>query len=257
MLSCFFGNCGKIFKSFARIHVQFTHGFPGWTEEKSHDIIVKRGDSMRDIPMFTTENGAASLILREIPYRGEAYIRIQDTACPEELMEECVSFCRIVGADKIYATGHEYLQKFPLHTKVLQMVRSMDALPETDAMTMPITAETLEQWRQIYNDAMKPIDNASYMDTRQAQKLLQEGNGYFVHRNGDLLGIGIASDGMIHAVVSVKPGAGRDVLLALTHALFGETVTLEVASTNTRAIRLYECLGFIKTAENSSWYSVI
>ena len=211
---------------------------------------------MRDIPMFTTENGVASLILREIPYRGEAYIRIQDTVAPEELTEECISFCRIAGAEKIYATGHEYLQKFPLHTKVLQMVRSMDGLPQTDAMTIPITDQTLEQWRQIYNDAMKPIDNASYMDTRGAKKLLQEGNGYFVHRDGEMLGIGIAADETVHAVVSVKPGAGQDVLLALTHALFGERIVLEVASTNTRAIRLYERLGFIATAELSTWYAV-
>lgn len=211
---------------------------------------------MRDIPVFTTENGVASLILREIPYRGEAYIRIQDTICPEELTEECVSFCRIAGAEKIYATGHEYLQKFPLYTKVLQMVRSMDGLPQTDAMTIPITDQTLEQWRQIYNDAMKPIDNASYMDIRGGKKLLQEGNGYFVHRDGELLGIGIAADETVHAVVSVKPGAGQDVLLALTHALFGERIVLEVASTNTRAIRLYERLGFIATAELSTWYAV-
>ena len=212
---------------------------------------------MRDIPVFTTENGVASLILREIPYRGEAYIRIQDTVCPEELMEECVSFCRIAGAEKIYATGHEYLQKLPLHTKVLQMVRSMDGLPQTDAMTVPITDQTLEQWRQIYNDAMKPIDNASYMHTRGAIKLLQEGNGYFVHRDGELLGIGIAADETVRAVVAVKPGAGQDVLLALTHALFGERIVLEVASTNTRAIRLYERLGFIKNSEIASWYSVV
>ena len=33
-------------------------------------------DRMKDIPAFTTENGIASLILREIPYREEAYIRI-------------------------------------------------------------------------------------------------------------------------------------------------------------------------------------
>ena len=212
---------------------------------------------MRDIPMFTTENGVASLILREIPYRGEAYIRVQDTVCPKELLEECVSFCRIAGAEKIYATGHDHLQNYPLHTKVLRMMRAIDGLPETDALTMPVMEQTLERWREIYNDAMKPVDNASYMDTRQAKKLLQEGNGYFVHRNGELLGIGIASDDTIHAVVSVKPGAGQDVLSALTHALFSENIILEVASTNTRAIGLYERLGFIKTAELSAWYQVL
>ena len=35
-----------------------------------------------------------------------------------------------------------------------------------------------------------------------------------------------------------------------------EPVTLEVASTNARAIRLYEKLGFIKTEILRSWYCV-
>ena len=33
-------------------------------------------------------------------------------------------------------------------------------------------------------------------------------------------------------------------------------MALEVASTNARAIRLYEKLGFLKTAEVSRWYCV-
>ena len=34
---------------------------------------------MKDFPVFTTENGVASLILKEIPYRGEAYIHLRDS----------------------------------------------------------------------------------------------------------------------------------------------------------------------------------
>jgi hypothetical protein len=34
---------------------------------------------MRDIPMFTTEYGVASLVLKEIPYQAAAYITIQDS----------------------------------------------------------------------------------------------------------------------------------------------------------------------------------
>ena len=36
----------------------------------------------------------------------------------------------------------------------------------------------------------------------------------------------------------------------------GAQLRLEVASTNERAIRLYEKLGFIKTGEISRWYRV-
>ena len=38
--------------------------------------------------------------------------------------------------------------------------------------------------------------------------------------------------------------------------LEGQGMTLEVASTNERAIRLYEKVGFLKTAELSRWYRV-
>ena len=36
--------------------------------------------------------------------------------------------------------------------------------------------------------------------------------------------------------------------------LQGETMTLEVASTNEKAIALYERLGFVKTKELRRWY---
>ena len=43
---------------------------------------------MKDIPVFDTPYGVASLFLREIPYRGRAYIKIQSALEPEKLLEE-------------------------------------------------------------------------------------------------------------------------------------------------------------------------
>ena len=60
---------------------------------------------MKDIPVFTTQNGVASLILQEIPTQGCAYIRLQATLSPEQLLAECISFCRMVGATRIYVAG--------------------------------------------------------------------------------------------------------------------------------------------------------
>lgn len=211
---------------------------------------------MRDIPMFTTEYGVASLVLKQIPYRQEAYIHIRDTDQPEEFLQECVSFCRMAGAERIYATGHDFLEEYPLYTAVWRMCRAMDGLPETDAMTMPVTEATLERWREIYNTAMAGVPNAAYMDQTDANKMLSRGDGYFVHRDGKLLGIGIAAVDTIHVVVAVQHGAGQDVLPALTHALTDEQIKLEVASANSRALRLYERLGFLKTAELSRWYII-
>jgi hypothetical protein len=78
---------------------------------------------MRDMPMFTTEFGVASLVLEEVPYRQEAYIRVLDVQPGQlkALIEECASFCRAVGAERVYATGHEGLESYSLFTAVYEM----------------------------------------------------------------------------------------------------------------------------------------
>ena len=209
---------------------------------------------MRDIPLFTTEFGVASLILKEIPYRQEAYVRLQATQTPDALIEECVGFCRACGAEKIYATGHKFLENYPLHTAVLQMQRSADSLPQTDAALFPVLPETLEDWRSIYNEKMAAVPNASYMTEKEGKAMLESGSGYFVHRDGALLGIGKVSGNKIEAVAAVVPGAGKDVTLALCSLIHADTISLEVASANMRAIGLYEKLGFLTVNELSKWY---
>lgn len=211
---------------------------------------------MRDFPVFTTENGVGSLVLKEIPYRSIAYVTIHDSSFPTEFLKECLEFCRVVGAEHIYAKGHEVVEYYPFYTSVIQMSASTESIPETDASIFPVTEQTLSKWREIYNDRMKDVDNASYMTDVDAKELLKRGAGYFVHAAGELLGIGIASGDRIDCVASVKRGSGREVMAALTHALMCERIILEVASTNLRAISLYESLGFIKTAEISRWYKI-
>ena len=211
---------------------------------------------MKNIPVFSTEFGVGSLILREIPYKGVAYVRIESTQMPAEFINECAQFCRMAGAERVYAFGHLYLENYRFHTAIWRMSRPLAGLPETDASLMPVTGETLDQWLNIYNKRMTDVDNSAFKNQQDGKELLKRGDGYFVHRDGQLLGIGIAAGDTLDAVISVVPGAGQDVLLALTHALSGDTAVLDVASTNSRAIRLYERLGFLKTAERSKWYQI-
>lgn len=211
---------------------------------------------MENIPVFTSEYGVASLILESVPGRQEAYIRIQSTLEPEKLLEECVKFCKTCGAEAVYATGHEILEQYPLHTSVLQMTGSRDALGETDAALFPVTEKTAEKWRNIYNERMKSVDNAAWISFTGMKKIIKEGDAYFVHRNGVLLGIGKAGGDRMDAVASVQPGAGADVVRALAHGLSEDTVTIEVASTNERALKLYERLGFVPVKELSRWYEI-
>ena len=211
---------------------------------------------MRDIPMFTTEYGVASLFLKEIPYRGRAHIKIQSSLEPEKLLEECVGFCRACGAEWIDAAGHEYLEKYPLITALWAMQCPRDSIGDTDACLFPMTEETMQKWLDICNERMANIPNAAYMDSKDGKELLKKGSAYFIHRNGELLGIGVAAGDFIDTVIAVKPGAGETVVGTLASILTEDTVRLMVADANTRAVKLYERLGFVKVKELSRWYLV-
>ena len=212
---------------------------------------------MRDFPMFTTENGVASITLKEVPYKGIAYIKIQSSQEPKAFLQECVDFCKMAGAEKIYAAGHEMLKDYPLYTGVLRMSAARDSLPESNVALFPVTEKTAEDWRKIYNDKMFSVPNAATMTKDDMKELIRDGSGYFVHEDGELLGIGIARGETVETVISVKKGMGREVMLALCGCLGAETVCLEVASANQRAMRLYEKLGFLATEEISRWYDVL
>ena len=211
---------------------------------------------MKNFPFFTTEHGVAALTLREIPYQGKAYIKILDTQEPELLLKECVDFCRAVGAEKIFASGHDMLESYPIHTALWHMRTHKESLGETDASLWPVQEETATQFRSIYNNKAKKLPNSVWMDETEEKAMLKEGDGYFIHRDGILLGIGRVTGEEIRFVASVQPGAGADVVRALAHAVTGEAVILEVASTNQKALDLYTRLGFIKAAELSRWYKI-
>lgn len=212
---------------------------------------------MKDIPIFDTENGVAGLFLREVPYRKRAHIKIHSSAEPEKLLEECVGFCRACGAEWIDAAGHAYLEKYPLITALYAMTCPKSAIGETDACLFPMTRQTMEQWAEIYNDRMANVPNCAWLDKAQTEKMLSDGDCYSVHQNGELIGIGSASGGMIHTVATVKPCMGETVVQALVSLLDTDIVTLHVASENPRAIRLYERMGFEITKELTRWYRVL
>lgn len=212
---------------------------------------------MKDIPVFDTEHGVASLFLREIPYRQRAHIKIRSSLDPEKLLEECIAFCRMCGAEWCDTSGHDYLEKYPLITSLVLMTRDRESLPQTDACLFPVTEATVDEWVRIYNERMADVPNCAWMDSRDGQEMLKAGDGYFVHRGGQLLGIGRASGEMLDTVISVVPGMGETVVLALNSLLTSDTVKLQVATANDRAVRLYERMGFIKVKELSRWYRVL
>ena len=213
---------------------------------------------MRDFPLFTTEYGVVSLLLKEIPYKQTAYIRIREVqeGFFREDLKECAAFCRMCGAEKIYAAGHEKLEEYPLYTAVVQMCAVARVEEEKVKCLFPVTEKTVGQWRSIYNEKMAAVDNTATMESRDEEKILQSGGAYFVHEDGKLLGIGWWEEEKLLAVAAVEKGAGEAVMQTLLSVREGLPVMLEAASTNERAIRLYEKLGFVKTGETDRWYDL-
>ena len=211
---------------------------------------------MKDLPVFTTENGVATLILKEIPYQETAYIILRDSLEPRALAKECADFCRACRAERIYATGHGCLEENPFYTAMWEMRCQRESIPDTDAALWPVQEETLATWQEIYNNKVKKVPNGAWLTRGDAQEMLKKGDGYFIHRGASLLGIGRASADRIDWVASLAPGGGADVVKALAHGVTEDTVALTVASANQKAVRLYEGLGFLRVSEISRWYQL-
>ncbi len=212
---------------------------------------------MRDIPMFATENGIGSLILKDIPYSGNGYVNIFDASNMEAFLEECHDFCKMAGAKNLYISGKDVPDKHPLHTEIWIMECPSCKFESTDAILVPVDDSNAEKWREIYNNRMADVPTAAFMSRARVEKMLNEGNAYLIYRDKTLLGIGAVSENRVDCIASAFDGAGRDVLLALCSILSGESVELEVASVNVRAISFYRKLGFQKIGIKENWYKYV
>jgi len=211
---------------------------------------------MRDFPVFATQNGVGSLILKEIPYRQCAYIHIRSASEPDLFLQECLDFCRVAGAQRIFATGHALLKAYPEYTAVWNMQISRQSIPQTDAALFPVTEQTSHSWQMIYNEKMLHVPNSAYMTRKDVQDLCEKGGGYFVHKQGRLIGLGVVTGNCLDAVIATEKGAGEQVVCALSNCITDDLVVLKVASTNQKAVRLYDRMGFVKTGELSQWYQI-
>ena len=204
---------------------------------------------MRNIPMFVTENGAASLTLDQIPYQNAAYVHIMRSVDPEAFLQECCDFCRAAGAKTVYAWGDPVVEKYPFYTSLLLFAGKKCLIQDTEFVAELVRDEDLENWRRLYNEGMAGVAGAAYMTVQKARQYWKNGSAYLVRDpEGDLCGIGIVEKDTVGAVVSLYHGMGGDIFAALCQHIPTEQIRVEVASTNERAVRLYchqgmECIG--------------
>ena len=202
---------------------------------------------MRDIPLFTVTDGMASLILHEIPFRGEAYVWIRTVyGRIGGLMEECAGFCRAAGAQKVYFSGNADLSAYPVHAKLIYRSADAKTLPKTEAVAKP--TEDPHAWLEHYRRRFRSVPAAQSTPSSEGQ--------YDIFLNGELIGIGQLKEDLLLSLASLRPGMGQDCLCALAVQSQSSKLRLVCAEENLPAMKLYDKLGFTKKDVKEVWYSM-
>ena len=100
---------------------------------------------MKDIPVFSCPDGIATLILREVLFRGESYILVRGVYGPlEGLLAECAGFCRAAGAERLFAAGEADFSGYPAAIRILGRSAPRESLlPAPEAVRLvPVAEET-------------------------------------------------------------------------------------------------------------------
>lgn len=199
---------------------------------------------MKDIPIFTASNGIASLILREIPHRGEGYVLVRAVFTDlEALLRECAGFCRAAGAKKVYFSGNADFTGYPVYAQLIERQVPRSALPKVSARAV---ATDSEEWTALYREKFRTVP--------VAQTCTKPEHAYFIVENGERIGLGQVEGEWLRSVAALKKGAGQTCVCALAALAQGGTLRLLCAKENARAMRLYDTMGFSCESVKEVWY---
>ncbi len=208
---------------------------------------------MRNIPLFTTDNGVASLVLNQIPLKGEAYIQIQSASDSVALLNECTQFCKMAGANCVYASGYE-ISDYPIYTHLIELAIPRTLISSVNANTVLAGESSWNEWKNIYNARMSKVPCSALLSSYDKHRFL--GKSYFVYEKDQMIGIGACEKDQVLALVSLIPGMGETVLCALCRHVAGREIRLEVAKENIPAMLLYTRMGFSERKELCRWYKI-
>ncbi len=202
---------------------------------------------MKDFPIFPCQDGMASLILCEIPYRREAYILIRSVyGSLNRLLQDCSDFCRSAGAEKVYVSGEAALSHLPVYAHLIERQLHKSLLPETDARAEPTEHE---EWAALYNDRFRSVPCAkTYEKTPE--------NAYFIYEGDTRIGLGQIIEDELAAVAGLVPGCGEKCVCALGKIIIQDEVKLLSAEENIPAAKLYDRMGFTRERLKRIWYCV-
>lgn len=218
---------------------------------------------MRNIPIFTAEHGLASLILREIPYSGRAYVLLRSVwnGQTQALLDECRMFCSLAGAEEVYAS--QDLEDLPADHAydILELRLPRADLPDLDEPVdlEPLNEDNMEEYRDVYNRCFRPVTGATAYDRSDVQRLLGQELAYLVRRDGVCVAVAERSEQGL-AGVAVLPeakGLGYGLTLTVLHQVDAPELCLRVSSDNQRAMNLYRRIGFGGNRITSRWWKIL
>ena len=212
---------------------------------------------MKNIPVFTTNAGIATLILREIPHFGRAYILPQSIFSNEEaLVRECADFCRMAGAERVDVKLQSAVPGTAFSCEIWELVRHELPIPESNLQLERVRPDTAEAYRSFYNRRFRTVDNAAWCSAADAAEVAEQG-GYILLERDEVIGAGQIWEGELRAIAAGKKGLGYALACALLRQGGPGPVRLQVASSNAPALQLYERLNFEKSAVRSRWYRAL
>ena len=217
---------------------------------------------MKNIPVFTATNGTASLIFQEIAVSGKAYVLIRAVwTTAAAMLEECVQFCRAVGAEAVYAAwGVEELPGAHAYD-LIAMSCDKAALPQPRQPLdlEPLTPDNGGEYLAVYNRCFAAVSGAATYGQKDLKRLYDQDKAWLVYRGGVCAAVAeISEEGLEGiAVLPEFAGLGYDLAATVLRMVPRKTVSLKVASDNPRARRLYDRLGFRETGLVSRWWKIL
>ena len=228
---------------------------------------------MNDIPAFAEAGGVSTLILREIPYKKTAFVmvRIFDRQSLDEHLQEAVSLCRFAGAKAVYAAAESEVL-FPEREPDYKMLRlGADCCCETvtEQEFEALCESNLQDYTWIYNACFADIVSAETLTEKKVRTNMENpGRQCLVYykdgKPAAISDVEFAEGAALLNAVAVLPeyrgGFGQNVLkniMADTVKQGVKRLCVNVMSTNGRALKLYERMGFETESELSCWFRLL
>ena len=205
---------------------------------------------MQNIPMFTGVHGMATLILKEIPISGLAYVLVRSVWKDDlaGLLAECRDFCRAAGAEAVYGSWETRDLPAAHAYDVLEQTMARDRLPpppEPLALT-PLTARNGPDYLAVYNRCFGKLPGHASYGPKDIQRLQGKNLAFLVYRDGVPAAVAELGENKLEGL-GVLPefhGLGWPLALTALARLPGPVLSLRVVSTNERALALYRRIGF-------------